>query len=148
VTRKTCDILRYERRGADFALVRIEADGSRSELILTAANVVHLGMLAPDFSRRLLANKVSEKSGTIGAFVKNKMLRTNVRTIEVLMRMLEKGKWGLDSVMTEQRARRIASKLVEKADELGKLPRPAPRAMSPRRHGVGQDRRRRQEEAP
>ena len=122
VTRKTCDILRYERRGDDFALVRIEADGTRSELILTAANVVHLGMLAPDFSRRLIANKVAEKSGGIGAAVKSRMLSTNVRTIEMLLRILERRGRGLDPILTEQRIRRMASKLLAKADELAKVP--------------------------
>jgi hypothetical protein len=141
VARKTFDILRYEKRGADFALVRIAADGSRSELFLTAANVVHLGMLAPDFSRRLLTNKIAEKSGTIGAAVKHRVLRTNVRTIEVLMRILERRGWRLDSVMTEQRARLIASKLMEKADELAKLPRPDDRRMPQTRQTAGQQRR-------
>ena len=75
VTRRTCDALHYERRNEDFALVRIEADGSRHELILTAANVVHLGILAPDFARRLLANKAGEKSGTIGAGLKSTLGR-------------------------------------------------------------------------
>jgi len=121
VARKTCDILRYERRGDDFALVRIQADGTRSELILTAANVVHLGMLAPDFSRRLLANKVAEKSARIGASLKNKMASTNVRAIEMLMRILERGGGASSAILTEQKARRLASRLLAKADELGKV---------------------------
>ena len=138
---RTCDILRYEKRGKEFALVRIEADGSRWELLLTPANVVHLGMLAPDFSRRLLANKVTEKSDRFGTYVKHKMLNTNVRTIEMLMRILEKSGSRLDSVMTEQRARRIASKLLEKADALARSsasearhsPRPRETARQERR---------------
>lgn len=140
MARNTCDILRYEKRGRDFALVRIEADGSRSELVLTAANVVHLGMLAPDFSRRLLANKVSEKSGALGAYVKDRMLSTNVRTIEVLVRILEKRGW-LDAVMTEQRARLIAAKLLQKADELARRPAPEPRRAPRLKEGAGHERR-------
>jgi membrane associated rhomboid family serine protease len=120
-THKTCDILRYERRGVDFALMRIEADGTRSELILTAANVVHLGMLAPDFSRRLLANKISEKSGSIGAAIRSRIANTNVRTIETVLRALEKREPQLNAAMTEQRARRLASRLLARADELAKL---------------------------
>ena len=122
VTQKTCDILRYERRGKDFALVRIQADGARSELILTAANVVHLGMLAPNYSRRLLANKVADKSGTIGARIKDKMTSTNVRTIEMLLHILEREGWATSAMLTEQKARRLASRLLAKADELGKTP--------------------------
>jgi hypothetical protein len=141
VARNTCDILRYEKRGKDFALVRVEADGSRSELLLTAANVVHLGMLAPDFSRRLLANKVSEKSGALGAYVKDRMLSTNVRTIEVLVRILERRGWRLDAVMTEQRARQIASKLLQKADELARRPAPEPRRAPRLKEGAGHERR-------
>jgi membrane associated rhomboid family serine protease len=126
VTRQTCDILRYERRGADFALVRIQADGTRSELILTAANVVHLGMLAPDFSRRLLANKIAEKSGSIGAAIRSRMTNTNVRTIETVLRVLEKRGRQLDVTMTEQRARRLASRLLARADKLAQRGGQAP----------------------
>jgi hypothetical protein len=140
MARKTCDILRYEKRGKDFALVRIEADGRRSELVLTAANVVHLGMLAPDFSRRLLTNKVAEKSGALGTYVKDKMLSTNMRTLEALMRLLERRRWRLDSVMTEQRARLIAARLLEKADELARRPVPEPRRTPRPRHAAGQER--------
>jgi membrane associated rhomboid family serine protease len=123
MARKTCDVLRYERRGADFALVRIQADGTRSELILTAANVVHLGMLAPDFSRRLLANKIAEKSSDLSAAIKSKIATINVRAIEAMIRALEKR--GLHkSPMTEQRARRLAAKLLATADEMAKPPGP------------------------
>jgi hypothetical protein len=125
VTQRTCDILRYEKRGGDFALVRVQADGTRSELILSATNVVHLGMLAPDFARRMLANKVAEQSGTIGTFVKGKMVSTNVRAIELLLAVLDMMGWRVDRVMTERKARSLASKLVQKADELANLPRPA-----------------------
>ena len=125
MTRRTCDILRYEKRGPDFALVRIQADGTRSELLLTAANVVHLGMLAPDFARRLLANKVAERSGTIGTLVKGKMVSTNVRAIEMLLAVLDRPGWRFDPVKTERRARSLASKLVQKADELARLRSPA-----------------------
>ena len=125
MTSRTCDILRYEKRGGDFALVRVQADGTRSELILTSTNVVHLGMLAPDFARRLLANKVAEQSGTIGTLVKGKMVSTNVRAIELLLTVLDMMGWRFDHVMTERKARSLASKLVQKADELAKLPSPA-----------------------
>jgi hypothetical protein len=90
VTRKTGDSLRYERRDEDFALVRIDAVGRRHELILTATNVVHLG-IASDFARRLLASKAGEKSGTIGAGLKRTVVRSNVRAIEILVRLLERG---------------------------------------------------------
>jgi hypothetical protein len=127
VTRKTCDILRYEERGSDFALVRIEADGSRSEIVLTPANVVHLGLLAPQFSRRLLANRIGKKSGVIAASLKNRMVNTNMRTIEVVLDILDKSGGRLDPVMTERRARVLASRLVEKADELAKARKPSER---------------------
>jgi hypothetical protein len=121
VTRKTCDALRIERRNTDFALVRIEEDGSRHELLLTAANVVHLGMLAPDFARRLLAEKAGEKSGTIGAGLKTTLVRTNVRAIEMLVRLFERGGRRGKVVLTEERARRLAAKLLARADQLAKI---------------------------
>jgi hypothetical protein len=125
VTRKTCDILRFEERGSDFALVRIQADGSRSEVILTAANVVHLGLLAPDFSRRLLADKLGKRSGAIAASLKTVMANTNLRTIEVVLGILDKSGGRLDAVMTERRARLLASRLEEKADALARAAKPS-----------------------
>ena len=125
MSRKTSDILRFEERGPDFALVRLQADGSRSEIVLTPANVVHLGLLAPDFSRRLLANRIGKKSGAIAASLKNAMVRTNVRTIEVVLGFLDKSGGRLDPVKTERRARLLASRLVEKADQLAKAGKPS-----------------------
>ena len=61
-------------------------------------------MLAPDFSRRLLANKVAEKSGRLGASIKNRMASTNLRTIEMLMRFLESGGGASSATLTEQKA--------------------------------------------
>ena len=122
---KTCDILRYEARGSDFALVRLAADGTRSEIILTPANVVHLGLLAPVFSRRLLANKIGKRSATMAAVVKRRMVNTNLRVVEVLLSALDRSGRRLDSVMTERKARLLASKLIEKADELAKSSEPS-----------------------
>jgi hypothetical protein len=120
VTSKTRDTLCFERRNADFALVRIEADGSRNELILTATNVVHLGMLAPDFARRLVAQKAGEKPGVIGTKLKRTLVGTNVRAIEILVRLLERRGRRANSVLTEKRARRMAAKLLAQADQLAK----------------------------
>ena len=87
---KTCDILRYEARGSDFALVRIAADGTRSELVLTATNVVHLGLLAPDFSRRLLASKAGKRSGTVATSFRQRLTGAKLRCIEVMLAVLER----------------------------------------------------------
>ena len=57
---RTLDILTFEQRGEDFVLIRTQADGSRSEIVLTATNVVHLGLLAPGFARQIL----TERSGS------------------------------------------------------------------------------------
>jgi hypothetical protein len=124
VTRSTCDILKFEQRGADFALVRIEADGARSEMRLTPANIVHLGLLVPDFSRRLLADRLGKKPDAVAVSVKNAAVRGSVRTIEVLLGLFERS-GGLPSVMTEQRARALAARLLEKADQLAKARGPA-----------------------
>src|SRR5262249_21134190 len=61
--RRTADVLAFEPRGEDFALVRLQADGSRSEIVLTTANVVHLGLLAPGFSRQVLTDKLGRQPG-------------------------------------------------------------------------------------
>src|SRR5262249_1446454 len=103
----------------------LAADGSRSEIILTPANVVHLGLLAPVFSRRLLANKIGKRSATMAAVVKRRMVNTNLRMVEVLLSALDRSGRRLDSVMTERKARLLASKLIEKANELAKSSEPS-----------------------
>lgn len=140
MTRRAFDILRYERRGDDYALVRIAADGSRSEIILTAANIVHLGMVTADFSRRLLANKVATKAGSLGARVKHGVLSTNVRTIELLMRILERGGHRPGFVITEQRARQLATRLLAQADELASMPRAGASRAPQRRRRTREER--------
>src|SRR5262249_57711591 len=88
--RGTADILTFEPRGEDFALVRLQADGSRSEIVLTAANVVHLGLLAPGFSRQVLTAKVGKQPGVLAAFVRYRAMNANLRFIEVLLTILER----------------------------------------------------------
>ena len=118
VARKTFDILNFERRGEDFALVRVRADGSRSEIILTAANVVHLGLLAPGFARQVLTDKVGQQPGNVATFVRYAAMNANLRFIEILLTLLERGGGRFDFPTTERRARALASKLVERADKI------------------------------
>jgi hypothetical protein len=120
--RKTFDILTFEQRGEDFALVRIRADGSRSELVLTAANVVHLGLLAPGFARQVLTDKVGQKPGAVATFVRHSAMNANLRIIEILLTVLERGGGRFDFPTTERRARALASKLVERADRIASSP--------------------------
>ena len=106
-TRKTFDILTFERRGEDFALVRIRADGSRSEIFLTAANVVHLGLLAPGFARQVLTDKVGQKPGAVATFVRHTAMNANLRFIEIMLTILERGGGRFDFPTTERRARAL-----------------------------------------
>ena len=123
---KTFDILTFEQRGEDFALVRVRADGSRSEIALTAANVVHLGLLAPGFARQVLTDKVGQQPGAVATFVRHTAMNANLRFIEILLTLLERGGGRFDFPTTERRARALASKLVERADKIASSPaRPA-----------------------
>ena len=121
-TGRTFDILTFERRGEDFALVRIRADGSRSEVFLTAANVVHLGLLAPGFARQVLIGKVGQKPGAVATFVRHTAMNANMRFIEIMLTILERGGGRFDFPTTERRARALASKLVERADKIASSP--------------------------
>src|SRR5262249_47698650 len=60
---RTIDFISFEQRVSDFVRTRNQADGSRSEMILTAANVVHLGLLAPGFARQVLIGKIGHQPG-------------------------------------------------------------------------------------
>jgi len=119
---RTADILTFEPRGEDFALVRREASGASSEIVLTAANVVHLGLLAPGFSRQVLSDKVGKQPGVLAALVRYGTMNANLRFIEVLLTILDRGGARLDFSTTERRARALASKLVERADRIAKAP--------------------------
>jgi hypothetical protein len=120
--RKTADILAFEPRGEDFALVRLKADGSRSEIVLTTANVVHLGLLAPGFSRQVLTDKLGKQPGVVAAVVRSGAMNANLRFIEVLLTILDRGGARLDFSTTERRARALASKLMERADRIANTP--------------------------
>jgi hypothetical protein len=120
--RKTADVLAFEPRGEDFALVRLKADGSRSEIVLTTANVVHLGLLAPGFSRQVLTDKLGKQPGVVAAVVRSGAMNANLRFIEVLLTILDRGGARLDFSTTERRARALASKLMERADRIANTP--------------------------
>ncbi|MGE0850155.1 MAG: rhomboid family intramembrane serine protease [Hyphomicrobiaceae bacterium] len=124
-TRRTTDLLRFEPRGENFALVRTQADGTRSEIVLTDANVVHLGLLAPGFAREVLVDKIGQQPQTMSTLVRHRVMNANLRLIELLITILDKGGGRFDFPATERRARALASKLVERADRIAKAPRPA-----------------------
>jgi membrane associated rhomboid family serine protease len=120
--RKTADVLAFEPRGENFALVRLKADGSRSEIVLTTANVVHLGLLAPGFSRQVLTDKLGKQPGVVAAIVRSGAMNANLRFIEVLLTILDRGGARLDLSTTERRTRALASRLMERADRIANTP--------------------------
>jgi membrane associated rhomboid family serine protease len=120
---RTADILSFEPRGEDFALVRACADGSRAEIVLTPTNLVHLGLLAPGFARQVLTDTAGRQPGAIASVVRHATMRTNLRMIELLLTILDKGGERLDFATTERRARALASRLVEHADKIANVPR-------------------------
>jgi membrane associated rhomboid family serine protease len=122
VVHRTADILNFEQRGSDFALVRNQADGSRSEIILTAANIVHLGLLAPGFARQVLTEKVGHQPGAVASLVRHKAMNANLRFIEILITILDRGGPRFNFPATERRARALAVKLAERADRLAGAP--------------------------
>ncbi|NJO24141.1 MAG: hypothetical protein HC868_16030 [Sphingomonadales bacterium] len=122
---RTLDILTFEQRGEDFVLIRTQADGSRSEIVLTATNVVHLGLLAPGFARQILINKVGQQPASLARRIRNTVLNANVRFVEMVLTILDRGGGRFDFPTTERRARALASKLVERADRIASAPKPA-----------------------
>ena len=120
---RACDILRFETRGENFALVRIDADGARSELVLTPTNIVHLGLLAPDFSRRLLVSKAGKRSTTVATSLRRRLVGTNLRLFELILGALDRAGRPGDWVMLERRSRLLASRLNARADRLAQSPR-------------------------
>jgi membrane associated rhomboid family serine protease len=125
ITPRTADILCFEQRGPDFVLMRHQADGSRSEIILTAANVVHLGLLAPGFARQVLTDKVGHQPGAVARLVRHTALNANLRFIEIMLTILDRGGPRFNFPVTERRARALAERLVERADRIAGTPDPA-----------------------
>jgi membrane associated rhomboid family serine protease len=119
---RTADILSFEQRGSDFVLVRSQADGSRSEIILTAANVVHLGLLAPGFARQVLTDRVGHQPGAVAQLVRHTAMNANLRFIEILLTILDRGGPRFNFPVTERRARALAVRLVERADRMAGAP--------------------------
>ena len=119
---RTVDILCFEQRDSDFALMRKQADGSHSEIILTAANVVHLGLLAPGFARQVLTDKVGQQPGAVARLVRHTAMNANLRFMEILLTVLDRGGPRFNFPATERRARALAVKLVERADRLAGTP--------------------------
>jgi membrane associated rhomboid family serine protease len=119
---RTADILSFEPHGSDFVLSRNQADGSRSEIILTAANIVHLGLLAPGFARQVLTDKVGQQPGAVAQFVRHTAMNANLRFIEIVLTMLDRGGPRFNFPVTERRARALAVRLVERADRIAGTP--------------------------
>ena len=115
---RTADILSFEQRGSDFVLMRNQADGSRSEITLTAANVVHLGLLAPGFARQVLTDKLGHQPSAVARLVRHTAMNANLRFIEIILTILDRGGPRFNFPVTERRARALAVRLVERADRI------------------------------
>jgi hypothetical protein len=115
---KKSDILKYEQRGENYALVRVQADGSRSEITLTTMNIVHLSLITPGFARQVLARSFGQRPSAVGRAIGQVVTNTNLRMIEIFLAILDKGGGRFDFPATERRARALASKLVERADRI------------------------------
>ena len=115
---RSTDMLRFEERGANFALVRIRPDGSRAEIELTGANVVHLGLLAPGFARAVLTERVGQQPGLAAQFMRFKTMNAGLRCIELLVTILDRGGPRFDFPSAERKARRLAATLVAHADRM------------------------------
>src|SRR5262249_46752098 len=100
-------------------------DGSRTEIVLTATNIVHLGLLAPGFARQVLTDKVGRQPGTIAMMVGHLATSAKLRFVEILLTILDRGGGRFDFPTTERRARTLASKLLERADRMANAPKPA-----------------------
>jgi rhomboid family protein len=118
IMHRTADILSFEQRGSDFVLMRNQADGSRSEITLTAANVVHLGLLAPGFARQVLTDKLGHQPSAVAKLVRHTAMNANLRFIEIMLTILDRGGPRFNFPATERRARALAVKLVERADRI------------------------------
>lgn len=118
IVHRTADILSFEQRGSDFVLMRNQADGSRSEITLTAANVVHLGLLAPGFARQVLTDKLGHQPSAVAKLVRHTAMNANLRFIEIMLTILDRGGPRFKFPATERRARALAERLVERADRI------------------------------
>jgi membrane associated rhomboid family serine protease len=118
IVHRTADILSFEQRGSDFVLMRNQADGSRSEITLTAANVVHLGLLAPGFARQVLTDKLGHQPSAVARLVRHTAMNANLRFIEIILTILDRGGPRFNFPVTERRARALAVRLVERADRI------------------------------
>jgi rhomboid family protein len=122
IVHRTADILSFEQHGSDFVLTRNQADGSRSEIVLTAANVVHLGLLAPGFARQVLTDKIGHQPGAVARLVRHTTMNANLRFIEIMLTILDRGGPRFNFPATERRARALAEKLVKRADRIAGAP--------------------------
>jgi rhomboid family protein len=122
IAHRTADILCFEQRGPDFVLMRNQADGSRSEIILTAANVVHLGLLAPGFARQVLTDKIGHQPGAVAKLVRHTAMNANLRFMEIMLTILDRGGPRFNFPATERRTRALAERLVKRADRIGGTP--------------------------
>jgi membrane associated rhomboid family serine protease len=118
IVHRTADILCFEQRGPDFVLMRNQANGTRSEIVLTAANVVHLGLLAPGFARQVLTDKIGHQPGAVARLVRHTAMNANLRFLEIMLTILDRGGPRFNFPVTERRARALAERLVERADRI------------------------------
>ena len=118
---ETTEQLSIEPRGSNHVLVRTDAHGVRTELVLSEANIGWLARLAPQHLRKILAAKSEKIPGvtmTLSIPVRNIRLNTDLHQTEILLAVFDRFDGEADYSLEPALARQLAEKLIVKCDEI------------------------------
>jgi hypothetical protein len=114
-------------KGDGYVLRRDDGRGNVTEIALSETNVVFLGRLSPTVARRILASRAlarGDVSATVAAPVKNVELNEDLHDPLLLVRIRDEYDGEFDFSFSPSDARRLAERLIARADKIDARPKP------------------------
>lgn len=127
----TAESLSFERRGEAFALVRVDKSGKRSEMILSASNVLFLPRIIQDVIHRIMSSRASRVLTDRGALpivavpVVEVQLNTDIHKSEILLTMCDGFGNRSSFALPFEVAKPLGARLPARVDEIEKMPQRA-----------------------
>jgi hypothetical protein len=116
------------RDDGNYVLIRVNGEGIRTEIILSEANVVFLGRLAPMIARRIVASKSPAGSGvsaSVAAPVKDFHLNSDLHNEVILLRIRDEFDGEFDFSFSPADGRSLGQRLIAWFERIAAAPKPS-----------------------
>ena len=115
------DTLDIEPQGSDFAIVHVNPEGRRHELVLSENLVVALARMIPQAARRIRAGMAPNRRDialAVAVHPKSLDVKVDLHKSTAIVRVVDEWEADFDFALTALQAREFAKKLLARAEQI------------------------------